>query len=83
MSEARSWSNIPSCAADGGQDMVAACSPEEGEIDSCGEALTSSWLISCQGNQQKGTPFTVPLIRTITSWGLQEVCRKVSLVSRL
>ena len=34
MSEARSWSDIPPCAADGGQDMAAIFAPGEGEIAS-------------------------------------------------
>ena len=38
--------------------------------------LMSDGLIDYQGNQQKGTPLTTPLIRTITSWGPRQVCRK-------
>ena len=29
--------------------------------------------VSYQGNQQRGTPLPVPLMRTITSWGLGQV----------
>ena len=38
--------------------------------------LMSDGLINYQGNQQKGTPLTAPLIRTITSWGPRQVCRR-------
>lgn len=49
----------------------------------------SGWLTGYQGDQQKGTPLTTPLInhrsgdssdlniRTITSWGLGQVCRRL------
>ena len=36
----------------------------------------SDGLIDYQGNQQKDTPLTAPLIRTITSWHPRQVCRK-------
>ena len=42
----------------------------------------SGWLMSYQGNQQRGMPLTTPLIETVISWGLGQVCRKVSPVSR-
>ena len=42
----------------------------------------SGWLMSYQGNQQRGMPLTTPLIETVISWGLGQVCRKVSHVSR-
>ena len=45
--------------------------------------LMSGGLISYQRNQQRGTPLTAPLIRTITSWGLGQVHRKVSPVSKI
>ena len=47
------------------------------------EELTSGGLISYQGNQQRGTPLTAPWIRTITSWGLGQVLRKVSHVLKI
>ena len=53
-----------------------------GEVTSYRE-LTSGGLISYQGNQQRGTSLTAPLIRTITSWGLGQVPRKVSQVSKI
>ena len=43
----------------------------------------SAWLISYHGNQQRGMPLTAPLIRTITSWGLEQVGRNVSQVRRV
>lgn len=45
--------------------------------------IMSAWLISYHGNQQRGMPLTAPLIRTLTSWGLEHVCRNVSQVSRV
>ena len=39
-------------------------------------------LAHYQGNQQMGIPLTGPLIRKITSWGLGQVRRKVSHVSK-
>ena len=63
--------------------MVAVFSPgKKGRLPLIGE-LTSDALISYQGNQQRGTSFTAPLIRTITSWGLGQVSRKVSQVSKI
>ena len=52
----------------------------EGRLLVIGE-LMSGGLISYQRNQQRGTPLTAPLIRTIISWGLGQVGRKVSPVS--
>ena len=52
-----------------------------------GYQLTSGWVIGYHGNQQRSTSFTSPFdklswwrcsdlqIRTITSWGLGQVCR--------
>ena len=80
MSEARSWSDTPLCAADCGQDMVAVFAWwGEGRLPVIGE-LTSGGLISYQGNQGNGTPLTAPLIRTVTSWGLGQEQRKISRV---
>ena len=45
--------------------------------------LVSAWLISYHGNQQRVMPLTTPLIRTITSWGLEQVGRNVSQVRRV
>lgn len=45
--------------------------------------LRSGWLISYQGNQQRGMLLIAPLTITITSWGLGQVPRKVSHVCRL
>lgn len=67
-----------------GQDEEAVFAPLTGE-------LMSVWLISYQGNPQRGTPLRAPLISsvessgpagTITSCGLGQVRRKVSPVSR-
>ena len=76
LSEARSWSNTPVCAAEGKQDMAAVFSLR-GDCRLWGE-LISGEFISYQGNQQRGTPLPTPLMRTITSWGLGQVLRKVS-----
>ena len=56
----------------------------KGRLPVTGE-LTSGGLISYQGRQQRGTPLTAPLIRTITSWSLGQVSvlRKVSHVHRV
>ena len=77
-SEARSWSDTPLCAADGGQDMVAVFAPEVRE----GYQLEGNW---CQVGSlvTRGTSITASLIRTITSWGLGQVCRKVSHLRRV
>ena len=45
--------------------------------------LRSGWLISYQGNQQRGRPLMAPLIRTITSWGPGQVYREAKHVSRV
>ena len=88
-SEARSWSNTPLCAERSEQDTAAIFAPGfaeaeggEGRLPLIGE-LTSGGLISYQRNQWRGTPLTAPLIRTITSWGLELVHGKVSQVSRV
>ena len=44
--------------------------------------LMSGGLISYQGNQQKVMLLTARLIRTITSWGLWQVPRKVNQVCK-
>ena len=64
--------------------MVAVFAPggRKGRLPVIGGVM-SGWLTSYQGKQQKGRPLTSPLIRTITSWGLGQVCRKVSHVSRV
>ena len=69
MSEARSRSSSPPCAADGGQDIMAVFAAGRG-----GGFLITSY---------RGTPLTAPLIRTITSWGLGQVRRKVSHVLKI
>lgn len=49
MSEARSWSDSPPHATDGGQDMPAAPTPRGGDVTSYrGEA--SDWHIGYQGS---------------------------------
>ena len=55
----------------------------EREITSYRGELMSGWLISYRGNQQRGRALTAPLIRTISSWGLEQVCRKFNYVSRV
>ena len=56
MSEVRSWSDTPACAADSGQDRAAVFTPTwKGRLLVIGE-LTSGGLISYHGNQQRGTP---------------------------
>ena len=80
-SEARSWSDTPP----GGQELEVVLllagggGRAEGRLPVIGE-LMSGGLISYQGNQQRGTPLTAPLI---SSQQLGQVCRKVSLVSRV
>ena len=44
--------------------------------------MTSGGLTSYHGNQQRSTPLTAPLMRTVTSWGLGQISRKVSGVHR-
>ena len=63
MSEARSWSNIPPCAVDSGQDMATVFAPErEGRLPIVGE-LRSGEFTSYQGNQQRDTPLTAPFVK--------------------
>ena len=71
MSEARSWSNTPVCAAEVEQDMAAFFSLRGDSR--LGGILTSGGLISYQRNQQRGTPLPASLMRRITSWGLGQV----------
>ena len=56
------------CAVDGRQDSVAVFTPwgggGGGEFASY-SGIYGSWLISSQGNHQKGTPLTGPLIGTV------------------
>ena len=81
-SVARSWRDTPPCTAHGGQDMMEVFAPRgEERLPVIGE-LMSGGLISYQGNQQRGTPLTTPLTRTVPSWGLGQVRRKVSHVRR-
>ena len=47
----------------------------EGEIASY-RGVDVRWAHDYQGNQQKGTHLTAPLIRTITSGRPRQVCRK-------
>ena len=84
VSEARSWSDTPPCAADsGGQDMTAVFAPRgKGRLPVIGE-LTSGGFISYQGNQPRGTPLTAPLIKDNHQLGQGQVHRKVSHVSRV
>ena len=82
-SKARSWSDTPLCVADSRQDMVAIFAPGgNGRLLDIG-GMTSGWLISYQGNQQRSTPLTTPLIRAIGSWSRGQICRKFSLVRRV
>ena len=60
--------------------QASSCWVGRGNCQLLGE-LISGWLISSQGNQQRGMPLTAPLIRTVTRWGLGQVGRKVSHVS--
>lgn len=64
--EARSWSDTPRRAADsswqdGGTWQESSLPREGADLPVIGE-LTSGGLISYQGNQQRGTPLTAPLI---------------------
>ena len=73
LSEGRSWSDTPASVVD----MAAVFSPRrKGRLPVRGE-LTSGGLISYQGNQQRGTPLTAPLVIIITSWDLGQVGRSV------
>lgn len=38
----------------------------------------SGWLTFLPGKPVRGTSLTTTLVRTITTWGLRQVCRKVS-----
>ena len=77
MSIARSWNCTPPCAADRRQDMAVVFIPTQGRLPVM-EGIMSGWLISYQGIQQKGMPFTASFIRTITSWeGVKYVGRSV------
>ena len=84
-SEARSWSDTPPpCAADSRQD-VAVVFTRGGKWR--GLPVIGNWcqvgLLVFRQNQQRGTPLTAPLIRTVTSWGLGQVPRKVSQVGKI
>lgn len=72
MSEAKSWSNTPSCVAGGwtGRDSSLGVG-WYGEVTSFRGELTSSWLISYQRNQQRCTPLTIPLISIVESSDLK------------
>lgn len=76
MCETGSWSDTPRCAADSRQNLVAVFSPGEGEITKRTDVRFC--LTSYQGNQWRGRPFMPLLIKTIISWGLGQVLRKVS-----
>ena len=68
-SEARSWSNIPLCRT------WQQFSLREGEIGS----YRGNWhQVGSLVTGETSMPLTAPLIRTITSLGLGQVCRKVS-----
>lgn len=78
------WSKVldqhHTCAVDSRQGLAAIFSPRgRGKLPVIG-GITLGWFISYQ---QRGPPLTVPWIRTITSWGMGPVCRKVSPVSSL
>ena len=82
MSEARSWNDTSPCVAVSGQDTVAVFAPQgKSRLPVIG-GITAGWLISYQGNQQRDTPLTTPLI-SYPNWGLGQVCRKVSHLSRV
>ena len=60
MSEARSWSDTSPRVADGRQDVVAVSVRSEQGLVVLGE-LMSDWLISYQGNWQRGACASLPL----------------------
>lgn len=78
------WSKVldqyPICAVDCRQGLAAIFSPRGRRRLPVIGGITLGWFISYQ---QRGPPLTVPWIRTITSWGMGPVCRKVSPVSSL
>ena len=79
LSGARSWSDTPPCAANSEQDGSGLRSRVGREIASYRGTASrcAHWL---PGKPAEGTPLTAPLIRTIPSWGLGRVCKKVSQV---
>ena len=79
MSEAKSWSDTPPCAEHGGQDMVAVFTPEVGQK---GRLPVIGSLVTRE-TSRGACPSPAPLIRTIPSWGLGQVRRKVSHVGRV
>lgn len=64
MSEAGSCSDTPLCVAEAGRAWHRLCSQEEGEVTSYAQNWV--WLISCQGDQQRG----VPLMNLLISYHL-------------
>ena len=82
-SEARSWSDTTLLRC--GRQMSVGRTRQQSSLGvSLGVAshrgITSGWLISYQGNQERDTPFTTPA-RTIASCSLGQVWRKVCPVS--
>ena len=69
--------------AGGGQDMVAiGITWELGEVTSYRRNGCQFNLSVTMGTSRAGIPLSTSLIRTITSWGLGQVCHKFSPVSR-
>ena len=92
MSEARSWSNIPLCAVDGRQGMVAFFSPGGRERLPVIEGIDLRLVLRLPGKSAQGhTPHHQAIIvdmlrsrvRTMTSWGQEQVRRKVHWVIRV
>lgn len=78
-SEARSWSDTPWSAADSNQDTAAGFTQGEGKLPVIGETdFRWNWLHQLPGNPAEGQALIAPLMRTSTSWGLGQACRKVS-----
>lgn len=76
------WSKVldqhPTCAVDSRLGLAAIFSPRgRGRLPVMG-GITLGWSIRYQ---QREPPLTVPWVRTVTSWGVGQVCRKVSAVS--
>ena len=92
MSEVRSWSNIPLCAVDGRQGMVAFFSPGGRERLPVIEGIDLRLVLRLPGKLAQGhTPHHQAIIldmlrsrvRTMTSWGLREAWRKAGNVHRV
>ena len=82
-SEARSWSKSPKCAADTSRTWRQSLLSGGGWRLLVNREVMSGGFFSYQGNQQRGMHLTAPLVRTITSWDLEKVCRKVSQVGKI